>query len=82
MRAFTKHHLANFVSFDRLSTQYQAFLTKLDQIHIPSNFHEAEQDPKWKATVEEELKALEKNNTWEITDLPTKKLIVVNDYFL
>ena len=76
VRACPKYPMANFVSFDRLSTQYQAFLTKLDQIHIPSNFHEAEQNLKWKAAAEEELKSLEKNNTWDITNLPTGKSIV------
>ncbi|WKA09255.1 hypothetical protein VitviT2T_026920, partial [Vitis vinifera] len=29
--------------------------------------------PKWKAAVDEEVRALEKNGTWEITDLPRGK---------
>ena len=61
------------MSFERVSTQYRAFLTKLNQIHIPSHFHVVEQDPKWKAVVEEELKALEKNNTKDITNFPIRR---------
>ncbi|RVW57066.1 Retrovirus-related Pol polyprotein from transposon TNT 1-94 [Vitis vinifera] len=38
-----------------------------------SNIQEAFKYPKWKAAVDEEVRALEKNGTWEITDLPRGK---------
>jgi hypothetical protein len=34
------------------------------------SFEEAVRDPKWKVTLDEEMKAIEKNETWEMTDLP------------
>ncbi|RVW87157.1 Retrovirus-related Pol polyprotein from transposon TNT 1-94 [Vitis vinifera] len=37
------------------------------------NIQEAFKYPKWKAAVDEEVRALEKNGTWEITDLPRGK---------
>ncbi|GKV14655.1 hypothetical protein SLEP1_g25495 [Rubroshorea leprosula] len=36
----------------------------------PVFFEEAIQDPKWVNATLEEMKAIEKNNTWELTDLP------------
>ncbi|GKV49915.1 hypothetical protein SLEP1_g56638 [Rubroshorea leprosula] len=36
----------------------------------PVFFEEAIQDPKWVNAMLEEMKAIEKNNTWELTDLP------------
>ncbi|RVW56555.1 Retrovirus-related Pol polyprotein from transposon RE1 [Vitis vinifera] len=38
-----------------------------------SEYSEAFKYPKWKAAVDEEVRALEKNGTWEITDLPRGK---------
>nr|CAD1818496.1 unnamed protein product [Ananas comosus var. bracteatus] len=42
-------------------------------ILVPHNIREAFKCPKWKATVDEEVRALEKNGTWEITELPRDK---------
>ncbi|KAE8733954.1 putative Calmodulin-binding protein of 25 kDa [Hibiscus syriacus] len=45
----------------------------VDSITIPDTVEEALKDPKWKKAVEEELKAVENNNTWIIVDLPKDK---------
>jgi hypothetical protein len=34
------------------------------------SFEEAVRDPKWKAAMDEEMKTIEKNETWKMTDLP------------
>ncbi|KAK1565704.1 hypothetical protein Q3G72_032922 [Acer saccharum] len=39
----------------------------------PNSIQEALRIPKWKATVVEEVKALEKNKTWEVSKLPEGK---------
>ncbi|XP_071684677.1 uncharacterized protein [Lolium perenne] len=36
----------------------------------PTDWREAIMDPKWKAAMLEEMEALEKNNTWEVVELP------------
>lgn len=36
----------------------------------PVAFNDAVQDPKWQKAMNEEIHAIEKNNTWELTDLP------------
>ena len=39
----------------------------------PLNFEEAFKDNNWKKAMDEEIHAIEKNDTWELTDLPTDK---------
>ena len=36
----------------------------------PLNFDEAMKDKRWRQAMEEEIKAIEKNNTWELSSLP------------
>lgn len=43
---------------------------------MPRNFAEALSQPQWKAAMQEEMAALEKNDTWELVDLPTNKVPV------
>ncbi|KAI4357505.1 hypothetical protein L6164_001448 [Bauhinia variegata] len=39
----------------------------------PVGYEEASNDLKWRKTMDEEIYAIEKNDTWELTDLPTDK---------
>lgn len=64
------YQIQDFVYYGNLSTRYQAFVSKVDQIHIPNTLHEALKMPEWKAATYDEIRALEKNYTWEITKLP------------
>lgn len=49
-----------------VSPSYQSFLTTSDNIKIPNRIDVALRDPSWKATMDEELAALEKNTTWDL----------------
>ena len=40
------------------------------------NFEEATQDKKWRLAMNEEMKAIQKNGTWELTTLPKKKQVI------
>ena len=73
VRECTKHPIYNFVSYHGLSNKYRAFVASLDQTQVPKSIQEALAIPKWKAAVEEEIRALEKNGTWKITELPPGK---------
>lgn len=73
VRSCTKHPIERFVSYGKLSQSYKTFVTALDNTHIPSNIHEALQNSEWAAAVTEEVQALIKNGTWEITSLPSGK---------
>ncbi|KAL0534391.1 hypothetical protein IC582_028682 [Cucumis melo] len=69
-RSCTKHSISNYVSYENLSPQFRAFTASLDSTTIPKNIHIALEGPEWKNAVMEEMKTLEKNNTWEICALP------------
>lgn len=40
---------------------------------LPKSIHEALEVPRWREAVFEELKALKKNDTWDLTPLPEGK---------
>ncbi|TYK26805.1 reverse transcriptase [Cucumis melo var. makuwa] len=69
-RSCTKHSISNYVSYENLSPQFRAFTASLDSTTISKNIYIALEYPEWKNAVMEEMKALEKNNTWEICALP------------
>ncbi|RVW97655.1 Retrovirus-related Pol polyprotein from transposon TNT 1-94 [Vitis vinifera] len=73
VRSCTQHPISNHVSYGKLSHNFQAFITSLEDDRIPSNIQEALQQPEWKTVVQEEIQALEKNGTWEISELPEGK---------
>jgi Reverse transcriptase (RNA-dependent DNA polymerase) len=48
----------------------------LDSVFIPKCWQVAKGDPKWKTAIHEELRALDKNRTWELVSLlPGKKAV-------
>ena len=69
-RSCTKHPICNYVSYDSLSPQFRAFTASLDSTIIPKDIYTALKYPEWKNAVMEEMKALEKNSTWDICTLP------------
>ena len=69
-RSCTKHPICNYVSYDNLSPQFRAFTASLDSTIIPKDIYTALKCPEWKNAVMEEMKALEKNSTWDICTLP------------
>ena len=73
IRSCTQHPLRYHLPYSNLSPGYRAFVTSPDQILIPNSFQEALKMSQWKAATLEELKALEKNGTWTLTDLPPGK---------
>jgi hypothetical protein len=68
-----KHDAAKFVSYERFSPSFKVFIASSDSISILTKWEDAMKDPKWKAAMLEEMKALEKNKTWQLVDLPNGK---------
>lgn len=68
--------ISDFISYHRLSKSHIAFALQLSSVSIPSHFQEALGDPKWKSAMVEEMKALQKNSTWEMVELPLNKKTV------
>jgi hypothetical protein len=63
-----RYPISQNVSTKHLSTQYQSFIAAVDSVRIPSSVDEALKDRKWIQAMDEEMKALEKNGTWEIVE--------------
>ncbi|CAL8075673.1 unnamed protein product [Prunus armeniaca] len=63
-------------SFSKLSESRVHFVKQLADIPIPISVTEALNDSKWKEAMNEEMRALQKNGTWELVSLPHGKKTV------
>ena len=61
------------MSNHRLSESNKSFVNQLSTVSIPNSKQEALADPRWKAAMNEEMKSLQKNETWELVDRPLGK---------
>ncbi|RVW91751.1 Retrovirus-related Pol polyprotein from transposon TNT 1-94 [Vitis vinifera] len=68
-----KYPMSNYVSTHRLSESNKSFVNQLSTVSIPNSVQEALADPRWKATMNEEMKSLQKNETWELVECPPGK---------
>ena len=68
--------MSHYLSYKNLSPDFRAFTSTLSCVEIPKTVQDALQVPKWKEAILEEMKALEKNGTWDIVDLPEGKTTV------
>ena len=75
-RTSVRYPIGQFVLNEKLGSQYKAFLTTLGKVFIPKGVEEALRDPGWKSAMDEEMHALEKNDTWEFVSLPRGKRVI------
>lgn len=68
-----EHDIAKYVSYDSLSPGYRALIASLQSVVIPRDWKVAKHDPKCYEAMLEEMKALEKNKTWDLVPLPVEK---------
>ena len=73
VRSCTQHPISKFVSYEKLSPNLRALITNLESIALPNCIQEALQHPEWRKAVNEEIQALQKNDTWKIMKLPQGK---------
>ena len=64
-----KYFMSNYVFNHRLSESSKSFINQLSTVVIPNSVQEALVDPRWKAAMNEEMKSLQKNETWELVDV-------------
>ncbi|KAL0418446.1 UNVERIFIED_CONTAM: Retrovirus-related Pol polyprotein from transposon RE1 [Sesamum radiatum] len=55
------------------SPAHMRFLAQVEAVHEPRSFKEANQSSHWREAMNKEIEALEKNSTWELTELPAGK---------
>ncbi|RVW42410.1 Retrovirus-related Pol polyprotein from transposon RE1 [Vitis vinifera] len=85
VRSCTQHPIGNFISYDKLSPTFRAFTSSITEIQVPQNIHEAFKYPKWKAAVDEEVRALEKNGIrlgWSPKDSPNPMALTIKKLLL
>ena len=68
--------ITNYVSYDSIRTEYRDFIYVLLSVPVPKNTQEALMSREWKAAVDEEMVALDRNSTWELVKLPSRKCVV------
>jgi hypothetical protein len=67
----TPYPITNFISHTNLSPSYSSYCLSLLSEQEPTTYFEASKSDQWVKAMQLELRALESNHTWIITDLPT-----------
>jgi len=76
VRSCTSHPISRFVSYRGLSSSYHALVPAINSVQVPNSIEEALKDSGWRRVVNEEISVLDKNNTWEISELPPRKKLI------
>ena len=51
--------------YNEYMAHHYAYMTKVAEVREPESYAEAAKDAKWRAAMEEEMRALDANETWE-----------------
>lgn len=70
------HDISKVLSYHRLSLTYQSFVMNISCDTEPRSYNEAIKHDCWRKAMEDEIAALERNNTWNLVDLPPSKKTV------
>ncbi|KAJ0837837.1 putative RNA-directed DNA polymerase [Helianthus annuus] len=65
-----KYGMEKVVNYSKLSFEIKCFTSCLNKSIEPINFYEAKNDSNWVTAMNEEMEALNRNNTWTLVDLP------------
>ncbi|GJR06022.1 ribonuclease H-like domain-containing protein [Tanacetum coccineum] len=65
-----KYGIEKYVKYSNLNTANLCFATSLNKSIEPNCLSEAMSDPNWVEAMNNEIEALNRNNTWTICDLP------------
>ena len=71
--SYDDYDVGNYISYKALSPSFRAFVASLQTVSVPKDWKAARLDPRWCNAMMEELEALKKNKTWELTYLPNGK---------
>ncbi|CAM8975398.1 unnamed protein product [Rhodiola kirilowii] len=70
------HMMENFISYSKCASHHNIFALQISSIREPTYFNQARKDDMWLEAMTKEIKALESNNTWVLTELPKDKTLV------
>lgn len=69
----TPYPITHFVNCNNFSIRHRNFLAAVNAGVEPTSFKEAMNDPGWRNAMQDEIRALEDNKTWVMTNLPPGK---------
>ena len=72
----SKYPISKYMSYSKLSSTHNAYLSAIDHSHEPQTFEDASQHEVWKQAMDNELAALDENKTWSVMKLPKGKKAV------
>ena len=61
------------MSCKKFSFECQAWVNNVDSIQVTTQVEDALKSREWTEAMDEEMRALQKNNTWEVVELPKGK---------
>ncbi|XP_019170445.1 PREDICTED: uncharacterized protein LOC109166016 [Ipomoea nil] len=67
------HDISTVVSYAKISHSFQSFAMNISYQSEPKNYKEAVMHDYWRVAMQEEITALERNQTWDLVDLPPSK---------
>lgn len=62
--------MSDYFSGEELSGEDEAHMVQDISVEDPFYFEDAMKEEKWRQAMDAEIQAIEKNNTWTLTDLP------------
>jgi hypothetical protein len=68
--------IQNYIYYDKVSPKHMAFLGEPDKTIELNNYKEVKDQPILNIVMKDEIKALEKNDTWTLVPLPKGKIFV------
>ncbi|XP_022008142.1 uncharacterized mitochondrial protein AtMg00820-like [Helianthus annuus] len=71
-----KYGIEKVVNYSKLSVENHCFATSLNKSVEPKSYFEAVKDPNWISAINEEIKALNRNQTWDLVPLPKGRTLV------
>ncbi|KAI5343288.1 hypothetical protein L3X38_011164 [Prunus dulcis] len=73
LKAKGKYLINNYISLNRLSKSHVHYVKQFADIFVLNSVTKALEYPKWEEAMNEEMRALQKNVTWELMPLPHGK---------
>ncbi|KAL4341418.1 hypothetical protein GQ457_08G034010 [Hibiscus cannabinus] len=70
------YHISNYVYYSHLLPSAQVFLSSTSLFSEPTTYQEACKHLHWVQAMQEEIQALELNNTWSLVPMPLDKVVI------